>query len=243
MTKERELSIAIIFMVVAIITFALGIARSQEVFLNIDVAEGTIIEKTTFSAVSHFGDNHFKDSYQSSFRTHNANIAFSKNFTEEGVTTKITGVAPFIIKNKEVIGTTQIYGNNCCATAAGSKFFVTGIEYTGIASPGGIGECCGVNFSADVPQSIGRLSAAVIYKHIGETVIPAEEEGGTDTVVFEDSLQKNEVDINGNQNGFNFVTNSKVCSPADEPPKQPFFEFKLCTDGPNALMPWNSITP
>ena len=244
MTKRKSLITAIVFMAAAIIFFMLlrGCAEGQEVTVNIGVVEGSIWEKTNFSSLTKIGDSYYKDSYQSKLRATQANMTLNKTFNGTGVTTNFSGVSDAYISEKEVIGTTQIYDTSCIAVAAGSKFVGSAIEYKGTSSPGGIGACAGVNFSADVPQSIGRLSAASIYKRIGETTISAEEEGGEDIVVFEDTLHKSEVTVSGNQNDFVFTTESAVCNPADEPPSEPFFKFTLCADQPNGLSPW-SITP
>ena len=242
MTRRKSIIIGLTFLAAAIIFLMIivGVSRAeQSVTANIGVVEGSVHEETTFSSLSVIGGSaYYEDTYQSQFRTTQANVVFSKTFGEAGVSTNITTVSDAYITEKEVIGATQVYEQSCVAAAAGSKFVGSAIEYKGIAVPGGIGECAGVGFTADVPMSVGRLSAAVIYRRIGETTIPAVEEGGTDTVVFENTLQKTEITADGTQNDFVFTTEGNACNPAEGPPEEPFFKFELCADPPTGLLPW-----
>lgn len=231
--SKKYLIAGIIFLFLVLLVISIRMSYGQEVSVNIGVVEGSLSEKTTFNSLSTIDGNIYKDSYRSNFRVPGANLSFNKMFGSSGVITNITGVASTgYITSKEIISTEQVYGNACCGAAAGSKFTGTGIEYKGEASPGGIGACCGVNFTADVPQSIGRLEAASIYMTIGE-IAPAEEGG---IPVFVDEFHKTEVMLNGNQNDFLFNVVSPVCPPAEGPPGEPFFKFELCTKG--GLTPW-----
>jgi hypothetical protein len=238
------------YLIIALFAIALAlvgvkVAFGQETSVSIGVLEGTISEKTTFNSTANIDGNIYNDTYTSNFRAPNANISFDKNFSGMGVITNVTGMAMsgYII-GKEVIGTQQVWDKSCCGAAAGASFIVTGIEYKGNASPGGLGACCGVNFTADVPQSVGRLSAAAISMNIGETTVETGEGENVNTsVVFETSLYKEQITVVGPQNDFVFQTVSPLCPPAAGAPEEPSIlpEFKLCVPG-SELMPWE-ITP
>jgi hypothetical protein len=233
------------FIAFVIVLMLLKVAFGQETSVSIGVLEGTISEKTTFNSTANVDGSIYNDTYSSNFRAPNANISFDKNFGGMGVITNVTGMAMsgYII-GKEVIGTQQVWDKSCCGAAAGASFIVTGIEYKGNASPGGLGACCGVNFTADVPQSVGRLSAAAISMNIGETTVETGEGENVNTsVVFETSLYKEQITVVGPQNDFVFQTVSPLCPPAAGAPEEPSIlpEFKLCVPD-SKLMPWE-ITP
>jgi len=206
------------YLIIALFAIALAlvgvkVAFGQETSVSIGVLEGQINEKTTFNSTTNVDGSIYNDTYSSNFRASNANISFDKNFSGMGVITNVTGMAMsgYII-GKEIIGTQQVWDKSCCGAAAGASFVVTGIEYKGNASPGGLGACCGVNFTADVPQSIGRLSAAAISMNIGETTVETGEGEAVNTsVVFETSLHKEQITVVGPQNDFVFQTVAPPC--------------------------------
>ena len=243
MTKRKSLITGLIFAVLAIVFFIFVRASTgQEVITSIGAVSGNVYEKTSFSQVTQIGDNVFyKDSYQSNFRAINANLTFDKNFSPSGVTTNITGVAAFSMRGKEVIGTEQVEldGVRCCGAASGSSFFVSGIEYKSQASPGGTGECCGVNFSMEVPQGEGRIEGASIYIGQSEVDVGSEEKS---ELVYGTEYHKTSIETSGVVNDFKFQNISAECNPAEDLPRAPFYKFILCTGSPTGLNPWE-ITP
>ena len=221
-----------------------GNVHAQGVTLKIDVVSGSIRQETLFSEHSITNnDVHIKDSYQSNFRAHQADLSFSKTFGPEGVNTKVKGVSGMYISGKEVGSVETVAGSNgmyCCGAAAGSQYTMKAMEYESDFSPGGVGSCCGVNFGVISPQGDGRIEVASIYRVMDETTYESAAEGTDDPTtdtVYTNSYHKDSVVLNGLYNGLNVNVDAKVCTASL--PDQPFFDpFVLCADEQPTLNPW-----
>ena len=246
--RRSFLLVGIFFMIIAFSFLYYGFLApavyGQEVIVEIGVVEGSVVQHTNFSETTTINNNTFiHDSYQSKFRAHNANLSFSKSFGPEGVKTEVTGVSGMMIIGKEVIGVEYVSQTDPlvnCGAAAGMAFHMKGVEYKSNATPGGLGACCGVNFSMESPQGDGRIEVASIHIGMDELTTTEGEEEKTTEVVFTNSYHKESVIINGVYNDFKVDVIAPVCVDAPPPGNPSFFPpFELCIAPMN---PWG-VTP
>ena len=249
--KNKYLIIGIMssFVTLAILLFWGYVVLAQDVQTSVTVEQGSLYQKVRFTGVEAIDDNAYTESeYRSELSAPDVDkIEFHYNFSGQA-NTSITGVSSFgvpSISYEETVSGAYVNqdGKDCCAAAAGSKFTVSGIQnYESVASPGGDGMCCGVNYEAKAELGIGMIAFGQAEQRIGETI--TEDEDGNTTSTFGYTNQLVKTRVNGFFSNFYGQTVAESCPPAGEVPGESLLgdPFTLCTGQPTGIAPWE-ITP
>ena len=230
----------ILFAALTILAPFLIVTYAQEVQVTVNVTDGGLTHSENFSAVTNVnGRLIIKDRYQSGlYAPVSDNIFFDHTFGH-AAKTSIQGTSSFGVPGirwDERIGTEQVNldGPDCCAAGAGSAFAASSIEYNSNASPGGTGECCGVNYSVDSPAGTGRFAFGYIEYRQGKVTDETEQEDGTTASSYTktQSFYHTATGISGIWSDFHGSVKAPPCPPAG--PADPGLDTLL------TLCPWNT---